>query len=319
MGETPRILIIEPDRFSARALDILRGVGEVDLREVPDQEVPQAFADADVVWLRLARSITAGRIGPRPRCRILATATTGLDHIDLEACRERGIRVVSLRGQTEFLRDVRATAELTVALALALLRHIPAAAASVRRGEWCRDRFRGRELHGKTAGLVGVGRLGSIVAPYFRAFGMRVLGYDPRPDFPDAVAERVPSLAELLERGDVVSVHAAYGPGTHHLIGAPQLARMPPGAILVNTARGPILDEAAVLEALRQGRLSGAALDVLTGEPDVDGSHPVVQALDDLPNLLVVPHLGGNTYESIEKTEVFLAGQVADLLRSPAS
>ena len=142
------------------------------------------------------------------RCRILATPVTGLDHIDLAACRELGIRVVSLRGEVEFLRTVRATAELTVALTLALLRHIPQAVAAVQAGHWDRDQFRGQELYGKTIGLVGVGRLGSLVAGYFRAFGADVLGYDPRADFPSQLCTRVGDLDELLRRSDIVSIHA---------------------------------------------------------------------------------------------------------------
>jgi D-3-phosphoglycerate dehydrogenase len=248
------------------------------------------------------------------RCRVIAVPATGLDHIDLDACSDHGIRVVSLRGETEFLRDVRATAELTIALMLSLLRRIPEAAASVRSGVWNRDLFRGRELYGKTAGIVGMGRLGMLVAEYLNAFGMRVIGHDPRHEVLSAIAERAETLDELLRSSDVVTLHVSYSPATHHLIGRDQMALMRPSAVLVNTSRGDVIDESALLDALSSGRLAGAALDVLSGEPSVSPDHPVVRAARSMPNLLVVPHIGGNTVESAEKTDTFLAGRVVRAL-----
>ncbi len=178
-----RILIAEPLDFSPRAVSLLAQAADVELRACDRDGLAQALAEFDVVWFRLAQRLDRALLARATRCRILATPVTGLDHIDLEACRELGIRVVSLRGEVEFLRTVRATAELTLGLTLALLRQIPQAAASVVSGAWDRDRFRGQELYGKTIGLVGVGRLGSLVAGFFRAFGAEVLGYDPRPIF----------------------------------------------------------------------------------------------------------------------------------------
>jgi D-3-phosphoglycerate dehydrogenase len=202
-----------------------------------------------------------------------------------------------------------------VGLALALSRHIPRAAADVLDGRWDRGAFRGRELFGKTAGIVGVGRLGAIVANLFAAFGMRVIGYDPRPDFPAEVV-RVGSLAELFEQADLVSVHASYDATTHHLIDEAVLARARPNLVLVNTARSGLIDEAALLRALERGGIAGAALDVISGEPDVTAEHPLIRHARNHSNLLIVPHLGGNTFESFEKTETFLAERVASLLRA---
>src|SRR5205823_3158989 len=159
----------------------------------------------DIVWFRLAQRVDRTFFEPPPRCRILAVPVTGLDHIDLDACAENQVRVVSLRGEYDFLKDIRATAELTIGLTLALLRQISAAAADVLAGNWNRDAFRGRELYGKTIGLVGVGRLGKIAAGYFRSFGAEVIGYDPRPDFPHEAAERIDSLPDLLGQADIVS------------------------------------------------------------------------------------------------------------------
>lgn len=315
MTARPRVRVAEPEGFSASALERLREAAEVELAPCARDEIARILGEVDVFWFRLGHRIDAGVLPHAPRCRILATPVTGLDHIDLAACAERGIRVVSLKGETDFLREVRATAELTLGLALALLRHVPAASADVLAGRWNRAAFRGHELYGKTAGIVGVGRLGSIVARYFAAFGMRVLGFDPRLELPPQV-ERVDSLEALFALSDLVSVHASYDATTHHLIDGRVLAHARPSLVLLNTARSGLLDEAALLRALEDGRIAGAALDVLSGEPDVSGAHPLVRYARAHSNLLIVPHLGGNTFESFEKTELFLAERVLSLLRA---
>jgi D-3-phosphoglycerate dehydrogenase len=309
----PRILIAEPLDFSPEAVRLLETSAEVTLAPTDRAGLAAALAQYDVVWFRLAHKIDRELLSGPLRCRILAVPVTGLDHIDLEACAQLGVRVVSLRGETSFLEQVRGTAELTIALALALLRRVPAAAGHARDGGWNRDLFRGRELFGHTAGLVGVGRLGRIVAGYFRAFGMDVLGYDPRDDFPHDAARRVDSLAELAARSEVVSLHVGYTPETRHLIGRRELAAMRPQAVLVNTSRGGIVDEAALAEAIETGAIGGAALDVLDGEPDTR-EHPLVKLAQKTDRLLIVPHIGGNTRESFEKTEIFLAGRVLEAL-----
>lgn len=309
----PRVLIAEPRDFSAEAVALLRTAAEVEL----DDRVPlaRALAEFDVLWLRLGHRLDAEALKATARCWIVACPVTGLDHIDLAACAARGVRVLSLRGETAFLRRVRATAEHTLALTLALLRRLPAAHGAVLQGQWDRDRWRGGELYEKTAGLVGLGRLGTIVAGYLRALGMRVLGYDPRDDFPHDAAERVATLERLLAQADLISLHVSYGPETHHLLGAAQLALLKPGALLVNTARGGVVDGAALLAALRAGRLAGAALDVLEGEPRIGVDHPLVAYAREHDNLLLTPHLGGNTRESFIKTEVFLAQKVVAALQ----
>ncbi len=310
----PRVLIAEPLDFSNEAVRLLETAAEVTLRPTDRAGLSQALNEFDAVWFRLAHRFDRPMLESAKRCRVLATPVTGLDHIDLKVCAERGIRVVSLRGEFEFLQEIRATAEHTLALSLALLRRIPAAAQHVLGGGWNRDLFRGRELYGRTAGIVGVGRLGRIVAGCFRAFGMDVIGYDPRKDFPHAAARRVDSLNELLAQSDLVSLHVSYDDSTRHLIGPAAFAAMRPGTVLINTSRGGVIDDAALLEALETGHLAGAALDVLDGEPNIQADHPLVEYARSHDNLLIVPHIGGNTIESFAKTEMFLAGRVLEAL-----
>jgi D-3-phosphoglycerate dehydrogenase len=314
--ERPKILIAEPLDFSAEAVAILRAVADVELRECSLEELPAALCEYDVLWLRLAHRMDETLLAHATRCRFIAVPATGTDHIDHEACQARGIEVVSLKGEVEFLRQIRATAELTLALTLALLRQVPQAASAVRQGRWNRDAFRGREVFGKTVGLVGVGRLGTIVADYFRALGANVIGYDPRPDFPHQAARQVTSLDELMRQSDIVSVHAVYDATTRGLLGAKELQAVKPGAIFVNTSRGGIVDDPSLLAALTRGQLAGAALDVLEGEPYITATHPLVAYAQSHDNLLIVPHIGGNTWESFARTEVFLAEKLVRLLQT---
>jgi D-3-phosphoglycerate dehydrogenase / 2-oxoglutarate reductase len=315
----PKILISEPLDFSPAALAVLQRVGDVELRECRREDLAAAFAAYDVIWFRLAFRIDERMIGSRPRCRILATPVTGLDHIDLDACEAQGVRVVSLRGETEFLRNVRATAELTIGLALSLLRSIPSAHAAARQGIWDRDQFRGQELFGRTVGIVGMGRLGTLVAGSFKAFGTRVIGYDPRDDYPTKAAERMAQLDDLLAQSDIVVLLVKYEETTRGLIGRAGFGKMKPGAVLINTSRGGVVDEPALLEALNSGRLAGAALDVLDGEPAIGPDHPVVSYAREHDNVILTPHIGGNTIESFEKTEVFLAHKVVAALAGSAA
>jgi len=303
----PRLLVTEPDHFSGKALVSLQEWADVEFRSRTRKGLRGAFETFDIVWVRLGFRVTPEVVQSPIRCRILAVPTTGLDHIDVTACEKAGIRLVSLRGESEFLKEVRATAELTIGLVLALIRRIPQAHGSVLSGQWERDLFHGHELYGKTVAVIGMGRLGRIVAGYFQALGLEVVGYDPYESFPREIARRVATIEEAVRIADYVSVHVNYHAGTWHLINHNVFAAMKPGAILINTSRGPVVDEAALLEALREEHIAGAALDVLEGEPVADIQHPLIAYARENARLLITPHIGGNTAESFEKTEAFIA------------
>jgi phosphoglycerate dehydrogenase-like enzyme len=241
-----------------------------------------------------------------PKLRWIATPTTGLNHVDLAAAERRGIEVISLRGRVDFLKNVRATAEMTVLLMLALLRHLPEAATHVREGKWNRDLFRGGELYGRTVGIVGYGRLGRIVARYLSGFECRVLATDLGPIETETGVTAV-SLARLLDEADIVSLHADYRPANHGFWDRACFSKMKPGALFINTARGELVDERALLEALESGTLGGAALDVLAQEPPAGMEHPLIAFARRSTRLLITPHIGGGTVESLKKAETFLA------------
>jgi D-3-phosphoglycerate dehydrogenase / 2-oxoglutarate reductase len=251
-----------------------------------------------------------------PNLRAIATPTTGLNHIDLAEAEKLGIQVISLRGATDFLQNVYATAEHTVALILALLRHLPAAHEHVINGHWNRDLFIGNELHGMRAGIIGYGRLGRMVAKYLQAFGMRVSVTDIMGvnQVEHSDIESV-SLDQLLRTSDVVTVHVPLSDQTKEFLGRRQFACMKPGSWFINTARGELVDEVALFDALRTGHLAGAALDVLCDEYASNlGENSLVRYAQQHQNLLITPHIGGCTTESREKTEHFLALRVAEFI-----
>jgi D-3-phosphoglycerate dehydrogenase len=250
------------------------------------------------------------------RLKVIATPSTGTDHIELEAAEERGVAVLTLKEETEFLDRVTSTAELAWGLLLAVERHIPSAFANTLKGNWGRDRFRGHQLSGKTLGILGYGRLGRIVADYGKAFRMNVLACDVKPFETDGV-ERV-DFDTMLARSDVLSIHIHLTDKNRGLISREAFGRMKPGIVLINTSRGAIIDEAALIDALEDGTVSAAGLDVIHGEWREDlAEHPLIRYAREHNNLLIVPHLGGVTYEAQDMTLQFIAGKLLDYLNSP--
>ncbi len=315
---SPLILIAEPENFSADARARLDALGTVEAAGTLDRAGLLArVGGADVLMVRLGNLIDAEVLAAAPRLKAIVSPTTGLDHIDVEAARARGVAVLSLRGETAFLRTVTATAELTWGLLLAVLRGIPGAAASVRDGDWDRDRFRGQEVRGKRLGIVGLGRLGSMVARYGAAFAMPVAAYDPflaPEDWPPEV-ERLDSLRALAARSDVLSLHAPLTEDTRGLLTAADIAALPKGAVVLNTARGALADEAALASALDSGHLAGAGLDVLADETTGGAlSSPLVALARRHPGVIITPHIGGATVTSMARTEVFMADKLAEFL-----
>jgi D-3-phosphoglycerate dehydrogenase len=309
-----RILIAESAGFSPVALQTLRAGGAaVTTADLTRAGLMRALGSADVVWVRLRTRVDAALLARAPRLRFLVTATTGLDHIALDEAERRGIRVLSLRGQTDFLRGIHATAEHTLALTLALLRKLPGAVFHTTRGGWNRDLFRGNEIFGRTVGIVGWGRIGRMVQSLFEAFGANVLICDPYAT--DVPAPRL-DLRELLRRSDIVTLHVNLCEQTRRMIGPAEFSSTRPGSWLINTSRGDIVDEDALLNSLCSGHLAGAALDVLC-EEDAHGmeSSPLVQYARVHNNLILTPHIGGCTFESMAATEEFLAERLIAALQ----
>lgn len=302
------ILIKEPAGFPEAALSLLRRHSKVYfIGESFDAET------IEVVFVRLAERLDARLSEHFPNLRFIVTPTTGLNHIDVEYFEARGIEILSLRGRTAFLDSIRATAEHTLALVLALFRHVPWAAQHARSGGWDRYPFKGTELYGKRVLLLGYGRIGRQLEQLYRAFGCKVLAHDfDSAKVPPSLRCEFP--AELA-RTDLLSIHVNLVPETHGLVNARLLSMLPAHAMVVNTARGEIVDQTALLTMLKDGRLAGAALDVLHDEPQpFNAETAALMASIDERRLLLTPHIGGFTQESLDKVEVHMAQVLTDRL-----
>lgn len=313
------IVITEPEEFSPHALDILRSLGRVIL---PNGNLPwdDLLSQADVLWVRFRHRIDRQFLEKCSRLKYIAINATGTDHIDERACNEKGVEIISLKGEGSFLRQVYATGEHTLALILALLRRIPQAFEDVKRGGWNRGNFIGGELHGKCVGVVGWGRLGQMVGSMLHSFGCDILTFDPhvrlQPEDVDVLGVRMVTLSELLGSSHIVTLHVNLTEDNRRFFNRECFQAMKQGSLFINTSRGDLVDEEALLEALTSGHLGGAALDVLSGESASGMNwHPLVQYARTHDNLIITPHIGGATRESMEKTEIFIAQKLARRIR----
>ena len=285
-----------PEGFDS--LREVAGEAECVHAEAEPATLAAALADADALLdASMKVRITDKMITAAPKLRIVSCATTGSDHIARAELDRRGAPVRTLREDGELLRNITPAAELSFGLVLACARKLVPAVAHTRQGEWVREDFPGLMLNGRTLGLVGCGRIGQWMARYGAAFGMRCLGHDPHVDpWPDTI-ERTP-LEDLVTQADVISVHVHLSDETRGLLSPDLLAKAKPGVIVINTSRGGIVDETALLAGLESGRIGAAGLDVLEGEPDI-AAHPLVQYAKTHDNLLITPHCGGFSPDAV--------------------
>ena len=299
-----KILVADP--LAEDGLERLRRAGEVTVvSKLDESELIRRIPDFDALVVRSETRVTASIIDAGRKLRVVGRAGVGVDNIDVTAATRKGILVVNApRG------NIVAAAEHAMALLFALARWVPQADASVRRGEWARSKFIGTEIRGKTLGVIGLGNVGSEVAKRAHGLEMDVIAYDPVVSVERAELFNVAlvSLNDLLERADFVTVHVPLVDSNRNLIGAPQLALMKPTARLINTARGGIVDELALCEALQAGRLTAAAADVFANEPP--GDNPLLM----LPNFIATPHIGASTLEAQVSVAFDVAEEVAAVL-----
>ena len=299
-----RILIAEP--IASEGIDLLKVHAQVDVKHgLAPQELVEVVGDYDALVVRSETQVTEEVIRSGKRLQVIARAGIGVDNIDLEAATSAGIAVVNApTGNTI------AAAEHTLALILALSRNIPSAHQSLKEGHWRRSAFIGIEVRNKTLGIAGLGRVGSEVARRAQSFGMRLLAYDPfvSPNYANRVGAELLPLDQLLAQSDFLTLHTPLTDDTHYLIGARELSILKPGARLINVARGELIDEDALFEALQSDRLAGVALDVFTQEPP--GQSPLLRH----PKVVVTPHLGASTHEAQREVAVEAAEQVLAVL-----
>ncbi len=298
----PRLLWTWPDILDdvPEVRSHLEAFAQLTVASPTTEELVERMQGQDILVPRLSHEVSQALIDAAPDLRIIGTPSTGSDHIAVRVAEARGIRVVTIKDDRALLDSVQSTAELAWLLVLACSRRMREALRQVRAGGWNAMAVRGHELIGRTLGVVGYGRLGSMMGRFGRAFGMRVIATDPRgASDPEVVCM---PLHDLLAESDIVSIHVHLDDSTRGLMGAAEFARMKRGAVLVNTSRGDVIDEDALLAALESGRLAAAGLDVITGERDADRNlRPLLRYAAAHDNLIITPHIGGCTVEAQAK------------------
>jgi len=302
----PRILVADDLSTEALARLRARGVEVVERVGLPADELARALEGCDGLLVRSATRVTAELLEAAPRLRVVGRAGVGVDNVDLAAATRRGVLVVNTPGGSSV-----AVAELALGLMLSVSRHVVEATKSLEAGRWEKKRLQGRELAGKTLGVVGIGNVGSVLVARAQAMGMRVIAYDPfiAAEAAARMGARLVPLDALWGEADVVSLHVPLTEQTRGLVDRAVLARMKRGAILINCARGGLVDEAALADALRSGHLGGAGFDVFATEPPAP-DNPLLG----LDGFVCTPHIGGSTDEAQAAIAVAVADQVASYL-----
>ena len=302
------VRIVVADDLPSSSIDLLRAEGwEIDARS---GRTPEALADdlktADALVVRSATKVTAALIDAAPRLRAIARAGTGVDNVDVAAASARGIVVMNAPGANSV-----SVAELAMGFVLALARHLPAADAAMKQGKWEKKKFLGEEVRDKVLGLAGLGRIGQEVARRAAGFGMRLIAHDPfiSEKIASDLGVELVSLDDLFVRADYLSLHMPSNAQTRKLVNAERLARAKKGLRIINTARGDLVDEQALADAIESGQIAGAGLDVFEKEPTVD------QRLQKLPQVLATPHIAASTREGQELVGEETAEALRDFLK----
>ena len=301
--------VIVCDPIHEDGIKILKDAGfEVDVNpNISYEELKEKVRDYNVLVVRSRTKVTREIIEAGENLRVVGRAGAGIDNIDVEAAKERGIIVLNTPKAPAI-----AVAELTMGLLLSLARQIPRADRSMKEGKWAKKEFKGWQLNGKTFGIVGLGHIGEKVARLAKAFGMKILITKRTPPSPEILKEleaKFVPLDELLRRSDIISLHVPLTPQTRHMIGEREIQLMKDGAFIINTSRGAVIDEKALFNALKSGKLGGAALDVYEIEPPRDYS------LMKLPNVVCTPHIGAQTVEAQRVAATLLAQKIVNALR----
>jgi D-3-phosphoglycerate dehydrogenase len=297
------------------ALAVFDGIGTVDTVPGDPDSVAAVIGEYDAYLAALTVPFDAAMVGRANRLKVIGSPSTGTDHLDLAAIDAAGIVRFDISREINLIRSFTATSELAFALALNVNRRILPATRSVLEGEWGRETYTGFQFSGKTFGILGLGRLGRISARIAQGFGMRTIAHDIRDV--DAPNVTMVDFTTLFREADVLTIHVHLRDDTRGLVDARAISLMKRNAILINTSRARLVDNDALLHALRNGTIAGAGLDVIDGEWDSDiAQNHLVNYARHHDNLVITPHIGGATHESINGARIFMAKKVADYLRS---
>jgi D-3-phosphoglycerate dehydrogenase len=296
------VRILVTDKIQDDGIKMLKEIGEVDVKTgLTSDQLLDEIKGYDVLVVRSATKVTKEVIDSGKNLRIIARAGVGLDTIDVQAANARGIKLVNAPEAPTI-----AVAELVIGLMISWARHLPIADKSMKQNKWEKAQLMGSELKGKTLGIIGTGRIGQAVGYRAKAFLMNILAYDvgQNAEFVLETGARYVNLEELLRKSDFVSLHVPAMPQTRHMIGRQEFDLMKPTSVLVNTSRGEVIDEEALVNALQKGKIAGACLDVYEHEPPKDS--PLLK----LPNVVLTPHIGASTVEAQREAALIIAEKI---------
>ena len=309
-----RILNLDPENYSKDAIEIYTSIGQYEGKNINREELKKIVNKYNILILRFSHILDKEIIDLAKNLKFIVCNATGVDHIDEDYAKKKGIKIVSLRNEVDYLKNITSSAEHTWAMLLSLVRRLPKACLSVQEGHWERNLFLGDQLYKKTIGIYGLGRNGIMVAKFANAFGMKVLGYDTNKNIKTkmpAYIKLVSSEDELLRRSNILTLHIPLNKSTTGLISEEKLQKMPDSCYLVNTSRGEIIDEKSLIQLITLNKFSGVALDVIINEKSINSSN--LKKFNELAkdhNLIITPHIGGVTRDSWAETELFIANKL---------
>lgn len=305
-----QIGILEPKDFSQKAIEMFSSIGKVSLFDGKDLD--GFIADKEVLFIRLANFIGNNFLEKSKNLKYICTPTTGLNHIDLEECEKKCIKIVSLKGEYEFLSTIRATPEHTFGLILSLLRNYKEAFLNQKNNKWDRELYKGFELYENSVGIVGFGRVGKILAKYFEAFGAKVYFYDIDDSMQEIhSANKLSGIEEVINQSNIVILSASYTESNHQFFDKKYIDLLDK-KYFINTARGELVDEGYLITKIEQNFFKGVAIDVIQNEQSNNNLDKLLK-LTESNNLIVTPHIAGATYSSMYRTEEFIVYKLTRL------
>lgn len=301
------------DPLSKEAMELLKSSGffEITAEHFDKEELIKNMDDIEFLVVRSATKVTSDVLNAGKKLKVVGRAGTGLDNIDTKTAKELGIKVYNTPGANAI-----SVAELALGLLLSLVRHIPRGTQGLKEGKWEKKVLKGHEIFGKTLGIIGFGAIGREVAKRAAGFGMKIIAYDPFVEETDLPVHLTKELNNLLKEADVITLHLPLTEDTKHIIGESEFANMKDGVIIINAARGGVVDEQALYNALISGKVSGAALDVFEVEPPIDELRRKLLGLD---NVIATPHIGASTHEGQTRVGILMAKKLIEVAKEMSS
>lgn len=308
-----KILITESENYSKEAIKILESTGKVYKKNLTYKNLLKQISEYDVIVTKLGINFDKAILSEARKLKIIASPTTGLNHLDQDYLKKRKVQILSLKGEKEFLETISATAELNFGLIIALMRNLKLAIDDVKLGNWNRKNFVGPELQKKTIGIIGLGRIGRKLAFFCESFGMKVIYFDKVVN--EAYFKKIKSLKSLVSQSDIISLNISSEVKNKNFINKDIISSFKKGSYFINTSRGFLIDENYLANSLKEKRINGVALDVLSKEYSNLKKNKFFKLMNEGYNVIITPHIGGASFESMKLTEIFIAKKIKKVIK----